>query len=54
VEAKNRVPANISKFAGDRMSSTWTDETNLAKIETETKAMQDWLFNTAIFKPTNR
>ena len=43
VEGVSRVPANISKFAWDRMGTAWSSNTDLKEIESETKTMQDWL-----------
>jgi ABC-type nitrate/sulfonate/bicarbonate transport system substrate-binding protein len=44
VEGITRVPAEVSKFAWLRWSSTWeTTDLDLATIQKETKDMQDWL-----------
>jgi len=44
VEGITRVPAEVYKFAWQRMGSTWeTSKLDLATIKKETKDMQDWL-----------
>lgn len=43
VQGVSRVPANISKFAWDRMGTAWNSNKDLKEIEAETKTMQDWL-----------
>jgi len=44
VEGITRVPAEVSKFAWQRMGSTWeTSKLDLATIQKQTKDMQDWL-----------
>lgn len=43
VEGVSRVPADISKFAWDRMGSTWKSASDLETIKAETAVMQDWL-----------
>ncbi|MBW4082555.1 ABC transporter substrate-binding protein [Paenibacillus sp. S150] len=43
VESVSRVPADISKFAWERMGSTWESAHDLTTIQAETAAMQNWL-----------
>lgn len=44
VQGVSRVPADISKLAWDHMKSTWNNSgKDLATIQAETAAMQDWL-----------